>query len=509
MRSKYALRNGMLSITIFVINGIMAFILRKVTQNMFGLGFVGQIGIITDFLSFLNLSDMGISGSVGASLYEPISQDNYPKVKGILLFLKKAYKVCGIVFSAGTAVIAVAVLFALKSDVVSGPAASLYFLLTAANTGLAFLFSYRLIVVSTDQRLFFLKIVNSGIRVAATVFKLIVLIQTRSYALFLVSDIVFTLLYFYAMNTLIKKYYAKVENAKPVLEPQDKRAIHRNIKGLVFHQIGGYALNGTNNLYTSLFQGLMVTGQLSNYQMIITTMYGVVVNFASGITASIGNLIATADYKKRYHTFRMIFMVVSLAVTAAAVTFINSAQAFVGAFFGSDSLVDLPVVYLLAAGFFLSGIRPVTEQFKSAAGIFYEDRFVPLVEAAVNAAACLSFGAKFGLVGVVAGNVFSTLVIVFWQKPYMTFKYVFHKKLRYYFQDLAQYILVGAACLFFSSRLCALTSPPNLWLRFFEQVLISLLICTAIPLAVFFKTNRFRNLLDYARTLTRSHAKTV
>lgn len=236
-------------------------------------------------------------------------------------------------------------------------------------------------------------------------------------------------------------------------------------------------------------------------------MYGVVVNFAYGITASIGNLIATANYKKRYHTFRMIFMVVSLFVIAAAITFINSAQAFVGAFFGTDSLINMPVVYLLAVSFFLSGIRPVTEQFKSAAGIFYEDRYVPLVEAAVNVIACLSLGYRFGLAGVIAGNVFSTLVIVFWQKPYMTFKYVFNKKLRYYFWDLTQYVVVGIFCLLVSSLLCSIIAAQNLWIRFFEQVLISLLISTAVPLAVFFKTKRFQNFRDYAQSLIHKKAE--
>lgn len=497
MRSKYALRNGIFSIIIFVINGIMAFIVQKATQSMFGLAFVGLITNITDALSFLNLSDMGISGSVGASLYEPISQDNYPKVKGILMFLKRAYRFCGTVFTSAAVVIAVIILF-INNKAVSGAEASLYFLLTAANTGLGFWFSYRLIVVSTDQRLFSLKIVNSGIRVIATVFKLIVLIETQSYALFLIVDIVFTLVYFAIMNALIKKYYAKVENARPVLESEDKRAIFRNVKGLFFHQIGGYALNGTNSLYTSLFKGLAVAGQLRCYQIIITMLYGLVVNFAAGITASIGNLIATEDNQKQYQTFRMIFMVVSLFVVTAAVTFINSVQAFISAFFGVESLLGIPAVYLLAVSFFLSGIRPVTEQFKCAAGIFYEDRFVPLVEAAVNVIACLSFGALFGLEGVVAGNVFSTLAIVFWQKPYMTFKYVFHTKLRYYFLDLAQYILVGVFCLFISSLLCGFAASPNVWVRFLEQAGISLAICLAVSFAAFFKTARFQSLRAYA-----------
>lgn len=511
MRSKYALRNGLLSITIFVINGIMAIIIQKETKTLFGLEFYGFIGIITDFLSFLNLSDMGISGSVGASLYEPISQDNYPKIKGILLFLKNAYKICGLVFSIGTACISVGMLFLFtvisKNSAVSNTEAAAYFLLSATNIGLSFLFSYRLIVISTDQRLFALKIVNSGIKIIATIFKLIALIETHSYALFLILDIVFTLIYFAVMNALIKKYYAKVEKAKPVLEPKDKRAIFRNIKGLVFHQIGGYALNGTNSLYTGLFSGLAVTGQLLCYQTIITMMYGVVVNFAIGITASIGNLIATTNAKKRYQTFRTIFMVVCLCVIAAAITFINSVQAFISAFFGADAVISISVVYLLAFSFFLSAIRPVTEQFKSAAGIFYEDRFVPLVEAAVNIIACVTFGMKFGVVGVVAGNAFSTLAIVSWQKPYMTFKYVFHKRLRFYFIDLAQYVAVGIVCLLITFRLCLLVTATNPWAQFFEKVFITLPICIIIPLAVFFKTSRFVSLWDYAKSIRKKPAE--
>jgi O-antigen/teichoic acid export membrane protein len=497
MRSKYAVTNGILSLLIFLINGIMIFITRKVMLPILGSELVGLTATFSDILVFLNLADMGLSGSIGASLYEPVNSMSFSRIKGILLWFKKLYRYCGFIFMGGTLLATVVIKFSFHNNQISSNAAALYFFLTSASVGVSYFFSYRLIILSVDQRMFRLKIINSLVMMISAAIKIFVLYYYRSFTLFLISGIIFTLLYFLIINLLIKAAYSKVENTVAELEEKDKNKITRNVKGMLFHQVGYFAVCGTNNLYTAIFAGLTEAAVLSNYMMIITVLSGVISSVFNGFISSIGNLISAENPTKRYTVFRMLFFITCCFTTTAAVSFVNCAQPFVGAWFGHSYMAGNIIVYMLAFYFFINTIRLPSDQFKNAAGIFYEDRYVPLAESLLNAAACLLLGYKFGMVGVVSGNILSTVFIIAWQKPYMAFKYVFKTGLINYFKDLSQYLGICVACILITAKLCAFTDPFGLMKRFLINALISISVCFSLFTLAFFKTHRFRLLRFY------------
>jgi len=509
MRTKYALLNGSMSIIIFFTTGIMAFIIRSVMLPILGSEIIGLTATFSDLLAFLNLADLGVSGSIGASLYEPIHNKNYSKVKGILLFFKKLYFLCGLLFTVLAIILAIVLKFVFTNPHISTNLVVIYFLLTALNTGLSYFFSYRLIILSTDQRMFKLKLVNVLTRTISTFSKIIILINFKSFTLFLLTDAFFNLVYFLIMNALIKKAYEETEKSIPYIEDGDKIKIFYLIKGFTFHNIANMVLNGTNNLYIAIFSGLTNVALINNYQMIITLMRGIINNFFAGFISSIGDLIAENDNVKQYNVFRIMFFVTSGISIIITVTFINSVQSFISGWVGSKYLVNKDIVYLLAFNFFINSIRPAVEQFKVAAGIFYEDRFVPIIEAVVNTVACLYLGYKFGMVGVVAGNIISTISIVSWQKPYMVFKYIFKVKLMYYFIDLLKYLFIGIICLIVSSTLCVLVDVTNFWNKFLLQVGISIMVSSGIFILFFYKTSMRSELYAYCQKIFRLKKKIV
>lgn len=494
MRIKYAIVNGLMAVLIFVVNGVLTFATRKVMLPVLGSEIVGLTATFTDILSFLNLADMGISVSVGACLYEPIHRKQYSTIHGILIFFKRVYKICGCFFTATALIIAVGVHFVFRSSTIAANDAALYFLMTAATAGLSYFFSYRLIILSTDQKMFRLKIVNVLFRAVATSIKILSLIYFKSFTIYLATDILFTFLYLIAMNQLIKKAYSDIETVKPVLKNEGRQKIIKMIKGLFFHQIAGFAVFGTNNLYTAMFSGLTNAAILSNYQMVLTVISGVISNVFYGITASIGNLITSESCKKRYSVFKVIFFITSIIVITGSITFVNCVQQFIAVFYGKKYVSGNYMVLVLAAYFFLTSIRPATEQFKNAAGIFYEDRFVPIIEAIINAVACIGLGKFYGMTGVVTGNAISTLLVIAWQKPYMTFKYVFKVKLRYYFFDLFKYLLVGAICFWLTNNICLHIIFKSLWMEFIIKAFVSVFLCTAIMLLVFWRSNELKSI---------------
>jgi hypothetical protein len=168
---------------------------------------------------------------------------------------------------------------------------------------------------------------------------------------------------------------------------------------------------------------------------------------------------------------------------------------------GSKYLINKAIIYLLAFNFFINSIRPAAEQFKTAAGIFYEDRFVPIIEAIANTIACVYLGYKFGMIGVVAGNIISTALVVSWQKPYMAFKYIFKVRLIYYFVDLLKYFSTGILCLVISSKLCFLLDVNNFWSEFFLQAGISIAVSASIFYILFSRTSMYIELTAYGQKI--------
>jgi O-antigen/teichoic acid export membrane protein len=507
-RSKYATFNMTIAVVIFFINGIVGLVNRMVLLPVVGAEIVGLSATFSDIMMFLNFADIGLSTAIGASLFEPIHNKKYGQIRGILLLFKKLYRYCGYVFSS-LAVITTAVLFfTFKDPKISAPSASLYFILTAATTALSYFFSYRMIILNTDQSMFRLKIVNVGFKILSVAANLLFLIVTRSFTAYLVSNIVFTFLYYAAMNGLLKRAYRRAEESRPRLEEDTSNRIFRTVKGLVLHKVGEVAVYGTNNIYTSVFAGLTSTALLSNYQLIVNMLSGIIANMFAGFNSSLGDLVAVEDPPKRYSVFRVIFFLMVVLITAISVAFINCAQTFIRLCFGPQYVLGDNVVYLLTLYFFVLAIRPATDQFKTAAGIFYEDRFVPLAEAAVNTVACIILGRKFGILGVIGGNIFSTVAILSWQKPYMVFKYVFKTRLRYYFRDLVIYLAASLVSLAAAMEVCRHMYIGNLFLRFMAEGCVSVAITALVWLILFGRTKIFRQAVDMFKGIL-AHGKAV
>jgi O-antigen/teichoic acid export membrane protein len=497
MRAKYALRNSLLSLLIFILNGIMIFITRTIMLPILGSEIVGLTATFSDVLSFLNFADLGITSAVGATLYDPIQKKNYCEIKGTLNFFKKLYRFCGIIFSSFTVIAAIVLFFIFNNQHITKAEVVIYFLITAASTGLSYFFSYRLIILATDQKMLPLKLVNVLSNVVLTTLKVIVLYTLKSFTIYLVVNFIVTFLYYLLMNYLIKKTYKKVELSQPILKKETKVKIIRSIKGLIYHRVAEIMVFGTNNLYTAIFTGLSNAAKLSNYSIIISLLSGVVSNIFSGFTSSLGNLVASETTKKRYQVFRVMLFANSFAAIACAITFNNSVNIFIKIWIGKEYLLDYKIVCILSIYFFVCAIRPATEQFKTAAGIFYEDRYVPIFEAILNVICCVSLGYKFGVFGVVLGNVLSTVLVISWQKPYMVFKYVFHLKLRYYFFDIIPYVFTGIFAFFVTNKLCGSINLSNLWLTFFINIFISLLVSTLVFILIFIRTQPFKDLFVY------------
>jgi hypothetical protein len=137
---------------------------------------------------------------------------------------------------------------------------------------------------------------------------------------------------------------------------------------------------------------------------------------------------------------------------------------------------------------------------KTTAGIFHEDRYAPLFQAAINLVFSIVLVKFIGISGVFLGTLISAIAVPFWTTPYFVYKKVFNEPLRKYFYSYSYYLIVGLGAFYITRIISNFIVPDDL----FHLVLIGI-ICFIVPnviyVAIFYKTEEFKYLLMIVKNL--------
>lgn len=492
MRRKYALQNTLVGLFTFAALLLINLVSRPLMLNLFGKDVVGLITIFTDVLLFLNVAEMGLGNAVNTELYGPLADKDQTKIGALICFYKKFYRVAGFGFS-GLAVIAAVVLyFVFAQSAVGGLQAAGYFLMLAATTGASYFFAYRFVLLTASQELIGLKMLNVILRTACMAVSLTTMWLTQSILVYFAVNLVSNVAYLLLMNGLLAKLCpGQWEN--PPLETETRGRIVKIIKGSLFHYAGGLALNGTDNIYSAIFAGgLAGAAFFSNYKLIVSTLLSLIDKVFTALTSSIGHLLAKEERETAYGKFRVLLFLNFGVMAVFAVAFYNCVEPFISLWVGPDYLLSPTVPVLMAIYLLLAGTRYTVLRFLIAAGIFYEGRFFPLIEAGINIVASLLLGWQFGIPGIVAGNIISTLAAAYIQKPLLLFKHVFHKSALPFFRDVLLYTGASVVSVVSSRFLILQIGLGNNFVGLMGAGALSVVCCMAVFALCFFKTAPFR-----------------
>ena len=76
---------------------IMTFVSRTIFIKVLGAEFLGLNGLFTNILSILALSELGIGSAISFYLYRPIAEKNIDRIKSLMIFYKKCYRIVGLI----------------------------------------------------------------------------------------------------------------------------------------------------------------------------------------------------------------------------------------------------------------------------------------------------------------------------------------------------------------------------------------------------------------------------
>lgn len=401
----------------------------------------GVSGLFSNVLGLLSFAELGIGTAITFSLYRPIVDKDEEKIASLMRFYRIAYRsIALVVLVAGLGLMPF--LTRLIHDYQGIDYFYWIYLLFLFNMVIDYLFSYKRTLAVAYQEGFRLVPFTTGGEALTCLLQIAVLFlfshERICFLLYLAVQTVCLLLQNIAINRYLDKTYpvlTKTALATP-LPKEERRDLFVNVKALIYHKIGTLVVAGTDNLLISKLIGLVAVGLYSNYNAMIVAVSGIVYLFAGNTTASFGNLIASETPEKRRAVFEEAqFFYFSLYGIGCAF-FLTAFQPFISLAYGEAFCLEFPVVVLVVvSNFYLLGITYVLDVVKGAAGLYDKDKWLPLVQSAVNLAVSIVLGKRLGLVGIFWGTFVSTFIPLI-GKPVILYKYVFSSSPVPYFRTL-------------------------------------------------------------------------
>lgn len=498
-RMRNSALNGLSNLIVNLTITILSFVVRTIFLKTLGEQCLGLDGLYTNILSFLSLAELGFSTSISFSLYEPLAKKNKEKVSALMYYFKKVYRI--IAFSIlGAGFLVLPFLKFMVKDYTISYNIYFIFILYLLNTVSTYFTSYSSILLEADQKNYKLTKIKLAFHLITYGLQLVVLFYFQNFIGFLLVQ--FGCRFFERILThrFIKKEYKDIDfYKKQDLSESERKKITTNIKGILFHQVGNYAVNGTDNILISSVVNIATTGIYYNYASIIAILRNLIGSLISATTSSFGNLnvLEKSDVKKNvFHLINFVCFFLAGLILVGLYFCINP---FITLWLGDKYLLDSFCILIICINFYLNVMMLPITAVKNSSGLYYVDRYIPIVQALINLGVSILLGMKLGLIGILLGTTISYLCTVSITKPIVIYKYVFKSNVFLYFLHMLKHIGIVSISVFLSSILFSFFPISNVFFEFIIKGLIAVLIYGILFLLFYFKTHEFQYLFRIIR----------
>lgn len=332
--------------------------------------------------------------------------------------------------------------------------------------------------------------------------QIIILIITKNYILFLVLQILFTVIENIAISKKTHKLYPFLKNnKKEKVEKKTRKEISKNMTAMTIHKIGGVVVKSTDNIILSKFVGLTQVAIYSNYYLIINAVNTVLMQVFNSITASVGNLNVTGSKKKLKEVFDKVFFVNFWIYSVSSICLYILLNHFIKLWVGENYLFSWEIITIIVINFYLTGMRNTVLTYRDALGLYWQDRYKAIFESIINIIASIVLVKIFDTFGVFLGTFISSVTTCLWIEPYILYKYGLKEKVSKYFLKFFVYtvifIIVGLITYSVSNFLIQIQTIGGL----LGKIIICILIPNILYICIFAKTREFSYYQDMLKNI--------
>ena len=424
-RTKNAKRNIFWGMVQKIVGLFCPFLVRTVMIYYMGTLYVGLNGLFTSILQVLSLAELGFGEAMVFSMYKPIAENNKGKICALLALYKKIYTTIGIVILGAGMIIMPFLDNLISGNVPDNINIYVLYMVYLLNTSLSyFLYAYKGSLFIASQRNDIKTNINTITSLIMYILQMLVLVLFRSYYIYCIAILFTTVL-----NNFLIEY--KAIRVFPEFIPSGKVAdsektdIQKRVSGVFIYKVCGVFRNSFDSIIISAFLGLTVLAQYQNYYFIVNAIMGLMLIITTSITSGVGNSLASESVEKNYNDFtkfQYIYMWITSWCTACL---FGLFQPFMELWVGTESMYSNAIASIFCVYFFTSQMGNICYVYRQAAGLWWQDRYRPIIEAVVNLTLNIALVKLIGVSGVLLSTIACLVLINFVWGAHILYKHYF------------------------------------------------------------------------------------
>ena len=501
MRTEHSIKNISMSIISQIVIILLGFLSRKIFLDSLGSEYLGINGLLSNVISAMVLIEGGIGISIVYNLYKPLADDDKEQIIALVQLYKKAYRSLAIILL----IISIGIypyVYRIIGNNIESVEIFIVYTLFVSKSIISYLYSYKWALINADQRGYILAKNNLLFQVISMIGKIIILLLTQNYILYLVLEFILFFIQNCVNSRIVNIRYQYIRTKqKHNLNTDAKIDIKNKVKAMFIQNIGNYAIFSTDNILISAFINVSSVGLYSNYTMIMGQVSSLFGSIIGGIGNSIGNLIATEGKEKTFNIFNISYFISFWIYSFSAIVLFNLVEPFISWWLGSEYLLDKFTFIVLIINYYINGMKSPIVTFKIKSGIFTEDKYAPVIEGVINLIFSVIFIRYFGLAGVFLGTTASYLFLSFWNHPRLVYKQVFNKHYSEYFAKYIKFLFIALISGYITTITCSSLISGHTFLSLILRGCICLIIPNLIYIFIFYKTEEFMYLWNIIKPI--------
>lgn len=468
-RTQHAKRNIITSVINKLVIMLTNFVMRTVLIYYLGKVYLGLDSLFTSILQILSLSELGISSAMVYSMYKPLAENDTAAVCALLKLYRTVYRWIALAMTVLGLAIMPFLPVIVNKDLPDGLNLYFLYLINLGNTVLSYLlFSYRSSLFTADQKYSINNNIYSVFKVGTTVIQIvaIVLLHNQQYLAYYFYSLALpltTILKNFALYILSNRMYPQYQ-CEGIVPKSEIENIKKRVAGMFLHKVSFVFRNSLDSIVISAFLGLEILGQYNSYYFIINAISGIMILVSNSVTASVGNSIVVESKAKNYADFNKIQLLYMWLTSWLTVGFVGCLQPFIKLWLGEGMMFGDGIMVIFCIYFFSTHFSRVCHIYRDAAGLWWQDRYRPIVETVVNLSLNILLVRWIGVSGVMLSTIFCIVFIEGTWGTRILFKHYFteEKQSVYMLKLLWTWIITavaGVAC-YYVCKLIPLSGIP-------------------------------------------------
>ena len=401
MRTKKALYNILGQIGYEVVAAICGLIILRLILSAFGSSYNGMVSSITQFLEYISILTLGISGSTRVALYKAKSKDDVRAESAILKATEIYMRKVALAFVVYTAALTIIYPYIVRTDFQWIESASLVVII-ALGTFAEYFFgiTYRTYLMAS-QSMYVYNIIQIFSKIANTLMSVVLIklgctiqiVKLGSAVCFVASPII--------LNYVVRKKYGIIKDVEP-----DNSALKQR-GNVMAHSIANIVHRYTDIFVLTLFTSTEVVSVYFVYTLVLGTLRKMQNVFTTGMEAAFGELWARGEKDKfefNLNIFEyLVFAFASVVFSCAALMILPFIKIYTKGVTDINYLIP-SFALLSVAAYAMQSLRTPYLIAVQAAGKYKETRNGAFVEAGLNLGLSVLMVFKLGIIGVTIGT---------------------------------------------------------------------------------------------------------